>query len=197
MLEHVGGDQGSTNRVVTLGRRGFIATHLVRELEARRRPVLALGRDVVDLTEPASVDKLAGLLFETDTVVVDAALPPERGRGFRALSKNLRMVEHLCELFEKHPPAHVIYMSSDAVYDDHKIPLDEDSTREPMDLYALMHTAREMMLESVLAQRGVPLCILRPVNIFGSGDPHGSYGPNAFVRQAVAERRITLYGRGE
>ncbi|NCA21532.1 MAG: hypothetical protein EBS86_10400, partial [Crocinitomicaceae bacterium] len=38
-------------------------------------------------------------------------------------------------------------LSSDAVYDAQKIPLDEDSTREPTDLYALSHIAREMMLE--------------------------------------------------
>ncbi|MCP4002563.1 MAG: SDR family oxidoreductase [bacterium] len=196
MLEHTGGHQGS-DRVVTLGRRGFIASHLLRELERRACPVLALGRDAVDLTEAASVDKLSGLLRSTDIVVVDAALPPERGRDFRAFSQNLRMVEHLCEVFDKNPPAHVIYLSSDAVYDASKIPLDEDSTREPINLYALMHTAREMLLDSVLETRGVPLCILRPVNIFGHGDPHGSYGPNAFVNQAIAERRITLYGRGE
>lgn len=184
-------------RVVLLGKRGFIPTHLRRDLAERGISFEALGRGEIDLAHPAAAAKLGDVVRDTDTVVIASALTPDKGRNFRTLMENLRMAETLCELFEMRQCAHVIYLSSDAVYDAHKIPLDEDSSREPVDLYGLMHTAREMMLESVLKAKGVPYCVLRPVNIYGFGDTHDSYGPNRFVREAFAQRKITLFGKGE
>jgi UDP-glucose 4-epimerase len=185
------------NRVVVLGKRGFIATYLTRHLAGLGVPCDAVGKDEVNLIDPSSVDKLERIVREGDAVVIASALTPDKGRDFRVLMKNLRMAEHLCEVFEKRPCAHVIYLSSDAVYDAHKIPLDEDSSREPVDLHGLMHTAREMMLGRVLAAKGIPYCILRPVNIYGFGDTHNSYGPNRFVREAFNDRKITIFGGGE
>ncbi len=184
-------------RVVLLGKRGFIATHLSRHLEERGIPFKAVGKDEVDLTHPAAAAKLNDVIRETDAVVIASALTPDKGRNFRTLMENLRMAETLCELFEEKTCAHVIYLSSDAVYDARHIPLDEDSSREPMDLHALMHTAREMMLGAVLSARQVPYCILRPVNIYGFGDTHNSYGPNRFIREAFGDRKITIFGKGE
>ena len=88
-------------------------------------------------------------------------------------------------------------MSSDAVYDGRHVPIDEASTREPVDLYGLMHTGREMMLQSVLAARQIPCGVLRPVALFGPGDTHNSYGPNRFIREAFDQHTITLFGTGE
>jgi nucleoside-diphosphate-sugar epimerase len=53
-----------------------------------------------------------------------------------------------------------------------------------------------MMLQSVVTARSIPMCILRPVAVFGVGDTHNSYGPNRFVREALASRTITLFGTG-
>jgi UDP-glucose 4-epimerase len=110
---------------------------------------------------------------------------------------NLRMGKAVCEAVNHSPCAHLVYVSSDAVYDAHQIPLDEESTREPVSLYALMHTAREMMIGTSVAKESIPFCILRPTSIYGSGDSHRNYGPNQFVRSAVAEGRIVLFGNGE
>jgi UDP-glucose 4-epimerase len=110
---------------------------------------------------------------------------------------NLRMAETVCRMLELTRCHHFVYLSSEAVYGIRKRPLDEESNRQPVNLYGLAHTAREMMLESVLAKQDVPLCILRPANIYGPGDPHGNYGPNRFVRSALREGRIVLFGRGE
>lgn len=190
-------DRFRPGRVLLLGRRGFVASNLIRHLERLGIAVKAVGKDEMDLTLPASVEQLGARLQETDTVVIAATLTPDKGRDFRTLMMNLAMARHLCEVCDKRSCAHVIYLSSDAVYAADKIPLDEESSREPVDLYALMHTAREMMLGSVLTARQVPYCIFRPVNIYGFGDSHNSYGPNRFIRQAFAEGKITLFGKGE
>lgn len=188
---------GRPARVLLLGKHGFVARALGRHLPRLGIPVEAVGKDDVDLTQPAAVEALGARLRETDAVVVAATLTPDKGRDVRTLMKNLAMAAHLCEVLERRACAHVVYLSSDAVYTADAEGLDETASREPADLYAAMHTTRELMLGSVLAPRGVPYCVLRPVNIYGPGDTHNSYGPNRFIRQAFAERRIALFGKGE
>jgi nucleoside-diphosphate-sugar epimerase len=36
-----------------------------------------------------------------------------------------------------------------------------------------------------------------PCAIYGANDTHNSYGPNRFLRSAIKERTIRLFGRGE
>ena len=38
---------------------------------------------------------------------------------------------------------------------------------------------------------------LRPTLIYGTDDPHNSYGPNSFYRLATKNEDIVLYGEGE
>ena len=197
MLTHLANSDRRPSRVLILGKSGFVARYLIPELQKTGVVVEALGRPSLDLTMPSSVAVLNDALREDDTVVVLSTLTPDKGRDFRTLMNNLRMAEQLCEVFERRSCAHVVYLSSDAVYDGRAVPIDESSTREPVDLYALMHTSRELMLQSVVAPRGIPFCILRPSAIFGAGDTHNSYGPNRFVREAFDKRTITLFGQGE
>ena len=197
MLKHLAKADARPARVVLVGRSGFLARHLIASLETNGITVHAIGRPEIDLTSPASVDALSGVLGPDDSVVILSALTPDKGRDVRTLMKNIKMAEHLGELFDRSPCAHVVYVSSDAVYDGRHVPLDESASREPVDLYALMHTTREMLLTSVLAARRIPLCVLRPAALFGPGDTHNSYGPNRFVREAFEHRTITLFGKGE
>jgi len=126
-----------------------------------------------------------------------SSLTPEKGRDYQTLMSNLRMAETVCQALEVATCAHFVYLSSDAVYGSNKIPLNEDSTLEPSDLYALSHIGREMMLGPVLARKKIPSCILRLTSIYGAGDTHNAYGPNRFVRSALRDGQIKLYGRGE
>lgn len=197
MLTHVHATPAPPARVVILGARGFLSRHLQEALRARDIPFLALASNEVDLTKPESVEELATRIRPDDAVVMMSTLTPDKGRDVGTLMLNLRMGEHVCSALSRAPCAHFVYLSSDAVYDAHQIPLDEDSTREPMDLYALTHTAREMMLGSVLEKSRTPFCILRPTNIYGPGDTHFNYGPNRFVRTALRDGVITLFGQGE
>jgi len=184
-------------RVVILGARGFLSRHLQTALKSHGTSFLAVPSNDIDLTRPDSAGRLAAIIRPDDAVVMLSTLTPEKGRDFNTLMLNLRMAENVCLCLAQARCAHFVYLSSDAVYDAHQIPLDEDSTREPVDLYGLMHTAREMMLASVLQRAEVPYCILRPTNIYGPGDTHNNYGPNRFVRSALGEGRITLFGKGE
>jgi UDP-glucose 4-epimerase len=43
----------------------------------------------------------------------------------------------------------------------------------------------------------VPLLTLRITGVYGPGDPHASYGPNAFARSLARDRSVRLFGAGE
>jgi len=196
MLTH-GEESKVPSRVVVLGASGFISRHVqewCRTHDVACRPVASAE---IDLSDPANAPRLANLLRGDDAIVMTSSLTPDKGRDYRAMMANMRMAETACLALEKASCAHFVYLSSDAVYDANKIPLDEDSSREPVDLYALSHVGREMVLSTELQRRRIPLCILRLTNIYGPGDTHNAYGPNRFVRSALTEGCIELFGEGE
>jgi nucleoside-diphosphate-sugar epimerase len=43
----------------------------------------------------------------------------------------------------------------------------------------------------------VPVALLRPTLVFGAGDTHNSYGPNRFMRAAIKDGTIPVFGAGE
>jgi UDP-glucose 4-epimerase len=197
VLTHRNAGPVAPARVVLLGANGFLASHLAGALAAQGRNPIVVGSAEVDLTDRESAPKLARLLQAGDTIVMTSMLTPGRGRDFKTCVLNILMAETVCRALQDTGCAHFVYLSSDAVYDGSKLPIDESSGRQPMDLYASAHTSRELMLGSVLAGLKAPLCILRPTNIYGPGNRHNNYGPNRFTATAVLENRISLFGRGE
>ncbi len=197
MLTHLAPEPVKPARVVILGARGFLATHL-REWCARHQIAsLSLGSADVDLEQEGSASILADILRPDDVLVMTAIITPDKGRGHDAFFRNVRMADVVCRALRRSTCAQFVYLSSDAVYDAHKIPLDEDSSREPVDLYALSHTAREMVFGTALAAQSVPFCVLRLTSVYGPGDTHNAYGPNRFVRTALKNACIELFGGGE
>src|SRR3546814_914048 len=123
-----------------------------------------------------------------------AALTPDKGRGIGPLDSNMRMMATLCAACEAVPPAHLVYISSDAVYPMKDGLVSEATPAEPTDLYAAMHITRELMAKATVK---APLAVLRPTLIYGAEDTHNSYGPNRLRRMARKDARITLFGAGE
>jgi UDP-glucose 4-epimerase len=197
MLTHLNTQPIPPKRVVVLGEKGFLASHLKEKLRAASITHKMIGSSEIDLSVAENAARLAETLTPDDTVVMLSTVTPDKGRTVKILMYNLRLAETVCRALESTRCGHFVYLSSDAVYDADKTPLDEDSSREPVDLYAVTHTAREMMLGLTLGSTKTPYCILRPTNIYGPGDTHNNYGPNRFVRTALKEGRIVLFGQGE
>lgn len=193
MLIHQTSSLKKPTRVVLLGARGFIGTALEKRLALGSVPVLALGSADVDLASPAALDFLTSVLKPDDSVVMLAALTPDRGRDVATMVKNLAMMQGLCAAISKTGCAHFVYFSSDAVYDSATSRVTEGTPPSPKDLYGVMHLAREVMARTV----GVPLLVLRPTLVYGPGDTHNAYGPYRFVRSALQDKKITLFGHGE
>jgi len=198
MLKHHRASPTPLPRTVILGAGGFLSPVLRRNLELHGARVAALGRASIDLTTPDAGLQLEGHLSPPDVLVMAAGLTPDRGKNAPTLIANLRMAEAVSRAIEQVRPAHFIYISSDAVYDARfSSLLNEESTTEPADLYSLMHVGRERILAQSCQQAGVPFLIVRPCAIYGPADTHNSYGPNRFLRSALSEGKITLFGNGE
>jgi UDP-glucose 4-epimerase len=197
MLSHEFANPVKPSRVVVLGATGFVARRLVAWLGHRGIACRPTGSAEVDLVQPSAAASLNRIIEPKDAIVITSALTPERGRDRATFLKNVAMVDHVCSLVTAAPCSQVVYISSDSVYASHDGILDEECFCESSDLYALSHIVREKLLAETCAAAYIPLTILRPSAIYGATDTHNSYGPNRFLRSALREGKITLFGQGE
>jgi nucleoside-diphosphate-sugar epimerase len=190
MLEHLNHGPRKPARVVVIGAAGFVGGTIAARLEKDGAPVSRIGRREVDLLAPEAEEKLASLIRPTDAVVCAAARAPCKDSGM--LVENLAMARAMARACAS--AAHVVNISSDAVYADLPAPLTEQSWTAPATLHGAMHLARELVFR---AEVKAPLAILRPSLLYGAADPHNGYGPNRFRRLAAEGREIVLFGEGE
>lgn len=192
MLEHLNTSPTVPARTIVLGAGGFVGGAIVRRLAQDGAAHMAVTRRECDLLAADAADRLRALVQPTDAVVLVSAIAPTRTVAM--LVDNLRMADAVCTALAAASPAHLVYISSDAVYDDDANPVTESSPRQPSSLHGMMHAARELVLRTAIK---APLAILRPSLLYGAGDPHNGYGPNRFRRQAARGETIGLFGGGE
>lgn len=186
-------------RVVILGHSGFLGralqAHLVR---VERYEVLGFSSATVDLRREDSVRALAGSVDRETIVILASTITREKGDTLQTLQDNIAMAGNLGTFAEAHPPARLVCLSSDAVYPMQDPPVDENTAVAPGGtFYAIAKYAAECVLRKSAEAKGIPLLVLRPTAVFGPGDTHNSYGPNAFLRGVVRDRAIRVFGRGE
>lgn len=182
------------SRVVLIGGTGIIGKVLASVLNEANVSVLSLGSDDINLLDREASGHLAGQLKDSDSVVLLAGLAPNRGRGLDTMVANISMGMSVCEALNRQPVAHVVYVSSDAVYPRGIEYIHEGTPVEPSDSYAAMHLMRERLLAGLSS---MPVVILRCTQISSFEDTHDAYGPNRFRRMAEQEGRIVLFGDGE
>lgn len=192
MLTHQYPTARTPKQVVVIGAGGFVGSAIVRQLKEAEITTEAITRKTVDLDASEGAVRLAARLTPEDSVVFVSAVAPAKTAA--QLMTNLRMAEAACRAFAQVPPAHLLYISSDAVYADDANPVSESSAVAPSTLHGMMHAARELMFRS--EYRG-PFAALRPTLIYGAADPHSGYGPNRFRRQAAHGEPVSIFGGGE
>lgn len=178
-------------RTVILGASGFVGGAIRRRLAAAGADVVGLGSTDLDLLALDAPARLAAILRPSDAVVFVSGRVPAKTPGL--LVEGCRIAASVVEAVTAVPVAHLVYISSDAVYDDSTEVVGESTPTDPTSTHGAMHAAREVMLRTL----SVPLCILRPTLLYGADDPHNGYGPNRFRRLAADGATITLFGGGE
>ena len=179
-------------RAIVLGAGGFIGGATARRLRSEGIEVVALGRESCDLLAADAATRLTEIFRPDDTLVFVSARAPVKNVAM--LMENIRMSETVCAALKSRPVAHVIYVSSDAVYKDSAEPISESSCAEPGSLHGVMHLTREVMLRNEFSES---LVFVRPTLTYGIADPHNGYGPNRFRRLAAEGKDLVLFGEGE
>lgn len=192
MLTHRLASPAKPDRVAVIGGHGFVGGAVARRLAQEGVPVFALGRGEFDLTDLRSADGLARALRPGDHVVFAAARAPCRDVGM--MIENMAILRTVLAALAAVPPAHVVNISSDAVYGDEPLPITEALPPAPTTMHGAMHLAREIALAHAVPDR---LATVRPTLIYGAADPHDGYGPNRFRRAAEKGEAIALFGEGE
>ena len=190
MLTHLLPHPASRGKALVLGA-GFVGGEAARKLVMKGWEVRTLRSADLDLTAERAAEKLAEQLRPGETLVFVSAKAPVKNPDM--LVANLRMAQAVLQACGKVSPAHLVYVSSDAVYADEPRPLSESTPAAPGSLHGVMHLARELMLQTL----GIPMAVVRPTLIYGEGDPHNGYGPNQFLRLAREKKPIVLFGGGE
>jgi len=197
VIEHGTATPAPPSRAVVLGASGVIGQVLTAALRTADIPTAALASAELDLAAPDAGARLAGVARADDCLVFVSAVTPDRGRDLDTFMKNVAMGRAVARILESGGCAHAVYISSDAVYGDDVNPIRETSACDAPSLHGLMHFTREGMLAHAASVGRVPLVRLRVGLVYGPRDTHNSYGPNRFLRTAIADRKITLFGNGE
>ena len=187
------GKNSVIERVVVIGKNGFVGSSVISLLNQEGIITFDIGRDEIDLTSPLAQEYFLRVINPGDVVIFAAGDVPVK--NIRQLKANLCGLENFIRGIEGIELSQLIYVSSDAVYLDTKIPLNEGSIRAPESLHGLMHLTREVILQNS-SLKGI-LCIVRPTLIYGARDSHNGYGPCSFMRLAERSEPIVLYGDGE
>lgn len=184
-------------RIVLLGHTGFLGQALHRLLESQGEEVHGFSSSTVDLRQREALSRFDGILDHDTTLIFASALTPDKGATLDVLQENILMCLNVARYLETHPVRLCVYVSSDAVYSLRSSPVTEETSVDPGSLYALAKYTGERALARVSETAGLPLLTLRMTALYGPGDTHASYGPNAFVRSILKDKRVQLFGNGE
>src|SRR5438270_138076 len=120
MLAHLNQVPQLPERVVVIGAAGFVGGALTQRLRAAGASALALTRNEVDLLTADAADRLATFLKPGDAIVAVAARAPCKDIGM--MIDNMIITRAMVEALARVPVAHVVNISSDAVYADGPVP---------------------------------------------------------------------------
>jgi nucleoside-diphosphate-sugar epimerase len=176
-------------RIGVTGATGFIGRALVRRLLAQGSDVQVLARPSPGAAQIEAIgarvvtgdlrDKpaIARLVMGTDVVYHLAAMVDSPGTKAAFIEANLNGTENVLEACLAGGVRRVVYASSIAVYGLAKPgePIDEntsfDDQPERRDLYAQSKILADQFAMSFSRKTGLPLTVIRPGIVFGSGKP--------------------------
>ena len=209
-------------RALVTGVAGFVGSNLARQLLREGHEVV--GIDVLtDYYEVAikrgnlasipetgftfveadlnTVD-LAALLADVDWVFHQAGQPGVRmswGKDFAVyVRQNIEATQRLLEAAKDAPDLkRLVYASSSSIYGNaERYPTSEEDRPQPVSPYGVTKLAAEHLCSLYASNFGVPTVSLRYFTVYGPGQ-RTDMAFTRFVRAAVLDELISIYGTGE
>jgi UDP-glucose 4-epimerase len=201
-----------TDLIMVVGAGGFIGRALVRSLEKRGQPVLAVMRETGAgdvppsghrAAEPVDQAGYARLLARCRAVVhVASRSTPgsSAGRALEDATSNLLPLLRLLEAMQEHPRLPLLFMSSSgSLYDSVPFPgADETAALRPRSYHGAGKVAAEYYIRAWADQFGGAATLLRPTNVYGPGQlPRKGFGIIPAAMESLRQNEaITIWGDG-
>ncbi|MBF0254012.1 MAG: cupin fold metalloprotein, WbuC family [Candidatus Omnitrophica bacterium] len=186
------------NKVVILGATGFIGSHLTAALkQSGEFDVRALGSSDCNLLDPVDVSRTVRRMDVKTTVIFCSAVTPDRGFTRESMWDNITMVRHFADCLANRRLRALIFLSSSSVFGNPPaaLPIREETPSSPLEPYGFSKVMCEELLRKDRAFSNFPVCILRPVIVYGRNDGHRSL-VGKFFRQLKRHKALALEGGG-
>ena len=182
-------------KIIVIGSSGFIGKAVYNNLLMQNIDCIGLSSKEANLlTEKGSL-YLKKYVNKNDKIIFISALAP--CINDEMLKKNLLMMNNFIKAITNIELKNIVYISSDAVYEDSLDLISESNNRLVSNYHGNMHIKREDLITKYCDNNNINLTIIRPTLVYGPGDTHNGYGPNRFIRDLNANKMINLFGKGE
>lgn len=209
-------------RALVTGTAGFIGSHLAEALLAGGADVTGIdcftdyypraiketnlseiGRNpafrfVEARIQDADLDALLKGVTHVFHLAAQAGVRKSWGRDFRVYTENnVDASQQLLEACTRRPLRRFVYASSSSLYGDAApIPMREDALPQPLSPYGVTKLAAEQLCHLYHVNHGVPATSVRYFTVYGPRQrPDMAF--HRFIRAALTDQPITLYGDGE
>ena len=187
-----------TMKLVVLGKTGFIGKAILDHYQASEtHEIRGFNSSKLDLTSPKAANDLARIL-DAQTVLLIAARAGKNSDPLKTFQQDIAITNNIARAIAISPVKKCVYFSSIAVYGEavENTNISEETETAPTSLYGISRMAGEFALKSATEKLGLALTIFRSCMIYGPGDRVFPYGPDLFLKCALEEAPVKIFGEG-
>jgi len=171
-------------KIAITGSSGFVGSHIVKKLKKSGSDVIALdiknGIDITDWEKIRSIEKFDVLFHLATKIYVPESYKNPRDFYYTNTAGTLNSLE-LCRIHK----AKIVFASSYIYGNPQYLPIDEKHPVAAFNPYSQTKIIGEQLCKGYHRDFGVPAVILRPFNIYGTGQNENFLIPS-IIKQAIS-----------